>query len=66
MTNKLKLLATLILLAACEKQEPEPDCNCQKITKIAFDIYNIEDVPCQPETEGKNEEGRRFYITCKE
>lgn len=59
-------LAAALFFASCDKQEQEPDCKCQKITKIAYDIFNIEEVPCQPESEGIDDNRYSFYIVCSE
>lgn len=51
------------LIVSCSKEEEQ--CDCFKYTEISTDIYNINEVECQEETNGVDSEGYNFYIKCE-
>jgi hypothetical protein len=63
----IKLLLAFIILMlfiSCDKAEETP-CDCKKHTTIAFDLFSIKDVECQPESTGIDENGYKYEILCR-
>lgn len=68
MKNSLLLLLIAAVLIGCGKDDDLPYCGpCTKYTEAPGrepQPWIIENVGCEDETEGTDDQGRYFYIVC--